>query len=335
MKILHLIDSLDAGDSTRQLQLLGPALASGTALQVCCLGPDTPCSAELRQAGIGVHALGWTRWFDPRAAWKLHKLLREAVPEVIHVWNLTALRALAVVAPGLLPRVVMSAVLPTADKLAWWDRRLLERVRCQTPAGVVLSEPERRARDCAPRSALGLGPTRIACVGRLEREYGFRQAIWAFDFLLLLYPDAELHLVGTGAQESALQALTHGLRSASSVRFLGDLTDVAPVVQDADIVWVPSLANRGQQVALEAMALGKAVVASDVACLREVMRDGETGLLIPPGDVVALARRTYALLEDQPLRERIGQAACQHVQQQFSLKAAVEQWRDVYSSIAA
>src|SRR5271168_2642004 len=105
MKILHLIDSLDAGDSARQLQLLGPAFAP----QICCLGPDTACSAALRQAGIVVHALGWTRWFDPSVLWNLQRLLRESAPDVIHVWHLSALRALAVVAPGLLPRVVMNA----------------------------------------------------------------------------------------------------------------------------------------------------------------------------------------------------------------------------------
>jgi glycosyltransferase involved in cell wall biosynthesis len=329
MKILHLIDSLEDGDSTRQLELLGPALAQSAALQVCCLGPDPGWSAALRRAGIVVHALGWTRWFDPGALWNLRNLVRETAPDVIHVWHLPALRALAAVAPGLLRRVVMSAPLPAAANLAWWDRRLLEWVHCAAPVGVV----SERALD--PSLALGLGQSRIVCVGRLEREDGFREAIWAFDFLLLLYPDAQLEIVGTGSQREALQALTHGLRSAASVRFLGALPDVAGVLQDADIVWVPSLANGGRQVALEAMALGKAVVASDVPCLRELILAGETGLLIPPGDVVALARRTYALLEDQPLRERIGAAARDHVQRRFAVGAAVERWRAVYRTIAA
>ncbi len=329
MKILHLIDSLDAGDSTRQLQLLGPALAQ----QVCCLGSDTACSAALRQAGIVVHALGWTRWFDPSVLWSLRRLLRETAPDVIHAWQMPALRALAVVAPGLLPRVVMNA---PAGQLAWWDRRLLECVRCVAPIGCVAEqEPEKRCQD--PFQA-EKGPDtfiRIACVARLEREAGFREAIWAFDFLQLLFPDAQLQIVGTGGQCEALQALTHGLRSAGRVRFLGALPDATTVLGGAHIVWVPSLANRGQQVALEAMALGKPVVGSDVPCLREVIRDGETGFLIPPGDVVALARRTYALMQDELLRQRIGTAARLDVQCRFPIGAAVELWREVYRSIAA
>lgn len=104
MKILHLLDSLDGGDSTGQLQLLGPALTTSGKVHVCCLGCDTPWSAPLRQAGIGVNAFGWTRWFDPSALWNLRRLLRASDPDVIHVWHLPALRTLAVVAPGLLSR---------------------------------------------------------------------------------------------------------------------------------------------------------------------------------------------------------------------------------------
>jgi glycosyltransferase involved in cell wall biosynthesis len=226
--------------------------------------------------------------------------------------------------------------LPATAKLAWWDRRLLQRVRWRAPLGVARSGPERQRGTSAGASlALGPGPARIACVGRLERAAGFRQAIWAFDFLLLLFPDARLEIAGTGSQRSALEALTQGLASTSSVRFLGAPSDAAAALQHADIVWVPSLANCGQQVALEAMALGKPVVAGDVPCLRELIRAGETGFLVPPGDVIALARRTYALLHDQPLRERIGAAGRQYAQRQFSVGGAVERWQAVYRSIAA
>ncbi len=329
MKILHLLDSLDDGDSTRQLQLIGAALARTGAVEACCLGPDSPQLAPLRQAGIGVHSLGWTRWFDPSALWKLRRLLRESCPDVIHVWHLRALRALSVVAPDWLPRVVMSAALPAAKKLAWWDRCLLQRVLWRAPVDVVASEPAPQEKSSADSVLC------IACVGPLEREAGIRQAIWAFDFLLLLHPGARLQIAGTGSQLAALQALAQGLGNTASVHFLRAPPDAATVLGGADIVWVPSLANLGRQAALTAMALGKAVIASDVPCLREVICDGETGYLVPVGDVIALARRTHALLRDQPLRKRIGQAACRDVQQQFSVGDAVERWREVYRSIVA
>ena len=176
---------------------------------------------------------------------------------------------------------------------------------------------------------------RIVCFGPLEREYGIRQAIWAFDFLLLLHPGTELHVAGTGPQLTLLQTLAQGLGSATNVHFLRVPADVSATLLEADIVWVPCLANRGRQIALEAMAMGKAVVASDVPCLREVIRDAATGFLVPPGDVIALARRTHALLGDQPLREKIGAAARHEAQLRFSVSDAAERLNNVYRNIAA
>jgi glycosyltransferase involved in cell wall biosynthesis len=353
MKILHLIDSLDYSGSARQLQLLGPAQASGNpSVEICCLGPDTPWTTSLRESGVAVHALGWTRWFDFSALWNLRQILRGNPPDVIHVWRLPALRALAVVAPNLLPRVVMSAPLPAKGKLAWWDRCLLQQVRCLAVAGVSdqdrcvhqgVIEPSLRVVPPAvvgdetpmmPPRTCGVAPS-ILCVGNLEREEGARQAIWAFDILHQRFPDAQLQLVGAGSQQPALLALAQGLQNAANVQFLGAQADVTGLLRAAEVVWIPSQANCGRQVALEAMALGCPVIASDVPCLREVVRDGETGYLVPVGDVVLFARRTYALHKDESLRERIGAAARQYVHRQYPLAGAVERWREVYRNIAA
>jgi glycosyltransferase involved in cell wall biosynthesis len=132
-----------------------------------------------------------------------------------------------------------------------------------------------------------------------------------------------------------LQALTEGLGNAASVQFLGARADADAVLRDADVVWLPTLANGGRQVALEAMALGKPVIASDVPCLREILQDGETGFLVPPGNVLQLARRTRTLFNDAGLRERIGMAAQDHVERHFSLAEAVRRWRDFYGAVAA
>ena len=299
-----------------------------------------------RQAGIAVHKLDWTRWFDPRVLANLRTLLHSMSPDVIHVWRLPALRMLALVAGDLLPRVVMSAPLPAKGELAWWDRWLLARVRCLAVAGA--SDQERCVRQGAVPSTLRIVPTAvgnadardveasshsIACVAPLERAAGVRHTIWTFDILLQLYPEASLRLVGSGSEDAALRALTGGLQNADRVHFLaGDPTEV---LRTSEIVWIPSLANTGRQAALEAMAHGRPVIASDVPCLREVIRDGDTGYLVPPGDVVQLARRTHALFVDPALRERIGEAARQYVEMHHPLGAAVERWQELYRSCAA
>src|SRR5688572_11834059 len=93
MKIVHFIDSLDYSGSARQLRLLAPARADGdTAVEVCCLGPETPWSQSLRDGGAIVHTLDWSRWIDPMVLWNVRAILQETSPDVIHVWRRPALR---------------------------------------------------------------------------------------------------------------------------------------------------------------------------------------------------------------------------------------------------
>jgi glycosyltransferase involved in cell wall biosynthesis len=327
MRILHVIDLLDTDDSARQLQLL---CAEGTeSLEVCCLGPERPWTQSLRNAGVAVHALQWTRWIDPSVISKLRRILHNTRPDVIHVWRLPALRLLALAAYEWLPRVVLSRPLPAGAELPWWDRWLLRQVRCvDVPPAVMDAES-------TPACANERAPAKtIVCASPLERPFGVRNAIWAFDIVHYLFPDAQLQIVGAGSQEPSLRSLVTGLQN-EAVHFVGAQLDLAPMLQTADVVWVPSVADCGGQVALEAMAQGRAVIASDVPCLRELIDDGETGFLVPPGDVVALGRRTRALFSDDALRERLGGAARQSVRQRFPLAAAVDRWREAYRLAAA
>lgn len=320
MKILHVIDARDGSD-LRRLRALAAGLIGADALEICCLGPG----AALEHAGVPVYRIDWSRRLDFGGLWKLRQVVVHSGADVIHVWQLSALRALAMAAPDMLSRVILSAELPPPRELGWCDRRLVERVRCGPPVALV-SEPD------DPRPAIPNDSPRIVCAAPLEREFGVRQAIWAFDFLLLLYPDARLDIIGTGTQIATLQALADGLGSAASVHFHPAM---AEVMELADIVWVPSLIDRGAQAALDAMALAKTVVASDVPSLRAIIRNGETGLLATPGDVIALARTTHKLIADPALRERIGHAASAHVRQHFSVGNAAALLREAYRAVAA
>jgi glycosyltransferase involved in cell wall biosynthesis len=346
MKILHLIDSLDYGGSACQLRTLAPGL--GDHVEVCCLGPEMPWSTALRQAGVTVHTLGWTRWLDFSAWWNLREIVHGMNPDVVHVWRLPALRMLAVVAKDRLPRTVVSGALPAAGKLAWWDRRLLQQVRCVAVASTTEREHGVRlglvhpavhvvplAVDCPPAPATASASGRsIVCVGRLDRAHGMRQAVWAFDIICHLRGDVNLDIVGDGPELAALRELTIGLQN-SAVAFHGSRADATDVLAGADVVWAPSQASCGQQAALEAMALGRVVIASDVPCLRELIQDGETGFLVPVGDVVQVARRTHGLLNDAGLRDRVGSAARESVNRRYRLVDALAQWREVYRAVAA
>jgi glycosyltransferase involved in cell wall biosynthesis len=351
MKILHVIDTLDRGGSARQVRLLAPALASaGCAVEVCCLDLGSRHVEALRAAGIRVHVLGWTRWLDATALLELRRLVRGSGYDTIHVWRLAALRCVAVAARETLPRVVVSSPLPRTGRLNWWDRWALRRVRCIALAG----ESERQ--QCAdngladlswqtvsaavpleghsPPSAVPSYPWRIACAGRLERGRGFRESVWAVDILRQVEADAHLLIAGAGTRRPDLREMIDRL-AIDNAHLLDPKVDAAELLAVADVCWVPSRVDAGRQTALEAMALGRAVVASNVPCLRELIRDGATGCLVPPGDPVALARRTLALLRDPELRERLGQAARQEVRARCGLAQVVSRWQGLYNDFAA
>lgn len=325
MKILHLIHSLDYGGDARRLSLLAPALAAnGSHVEICCLGGETPWAASLRAAGVPVHILGWTRWLDFSVFWNLRELLNDRCADVIHVWGLPALRALAIVAKRFLSRAVICE--PLAGERKWYDGQLLKQVRVMPFVAIT----QNRGPSSLKNSN---GDFVLTSVGRLEREDGMRQAIWAFDFLLYVFPHARLTLVGAGSQRSALGELSNGMGNTGHLQFL-DACDADDALRASDVVWLPRLADGGRQTALDALALGKPVIASDVPSLRAIIRDGVTGYLTPPGDVLQLARRTKTLLDDADLRARIGAAARSDAQGRFSLDSGVRRLIEYYGRAA-
>jgi L-malate glycosyltransferase len=119
-------------------------------------------------------------------------------------------------------------------------------------------------------------------------------------------PDARLVLVGEGPEQAAIERLVqqHGL--ASHVRFLGLRKDVARLLQATDLFLLTSISEGIPLTVLEAMAAGLPVLATQVGGLGEIVQDGETGCLAPPGDDAALAERLLQLAGDSSLRQHMG-----------------------------
>jgi glycosyltransferase involved in cell wall biosynthesis len=126
-------------------------------------------------------------------------------------------------------------------------------------------------------------------------------------------PEARLLLVGDGAERERMTALARELGLGEAARFTGFVShaDVVRYVNAADVAVVP-VPKMEREMWLspmklfEYMAAGKAVVASAMGQIVDVVRDGENGLLVPPGDETALAEAVGRLLADESLRERLG-----------------------------
>lgn len=179
------------------------------------------------------------------------------------------------------------------------------------PSGVELERFAGLDRGAA-RRGLGISAVDrvVAIVGSLHRRKGHEVLLRALAQLFGERGSVPLVLAaGDGPEREALASLASELGVAPRVRWLGRCEDVRPVLAAADVVASPSLAEGLGVATIEALAAGRAVVASAVGGLRELVRDGEEGLLVPAADPAALATALARLLDDADLRDRLGRAA--------------------------
>jgi glycosyltransferase involved in cell wall biosynthesis len=146
-------------------------------------------------------------------------------------------------------------------------------------------------------------------------------------------PGARLLLVGAGADDDALRVRAAELGLEALVHFAGFQDDPAPYLSACDVVLVPSLKEGLGFAALEAMALERPVVASNTGGLPEAVADGETGLLVPPGDASALADAVLALIADPTRRAALGRAGRARVEAHFDADRQFDQLRRVLAEV--
>jgi glycosyltransferase involved in cell wall biosynthesis len=166
------------------------------------------------------------------------------------------------------------------------------------------------------RHSLGIGSSAnvISAVSRLRHEKGLDVLIRSLDRIGV--DDLHLVVAGSGPEESGLRDLAR--RSRVPVHFLGHQNDVAVWLHAGDVVAIPSRRQSVGRLTLEAMACGRPIVATGVGGLPEAIADGESGLLVPPENEMALADALRRILRDRSLADRVG-------------RAAQERWRSGYT----
>ena len=177
----------------------------------------------------------------------------------------------------------------------------------------------------------------VGTVKTLRPRYGIHELILAFHRVADTSPSARLVIVGGGEQYSELHELVVNLRLENCITLTGHVShgSIPEYLRSFDIFVVPSLAN-GESfgvAAVEASACGLPVIASRVGGLPEVVLDGETGLLIPPGDINALAAAMSRLLSDPELRTHMGQAGRQFVLKHYRWEDNAKLMEQLYNEI--
>jgi glycosyltransferase involved in cell wall biosynthesis len=169
-------------------------------------------------------------------------------------------------------------------------------------------------------------------VANLRPEKDHETLLKAAALLIEDVPSLRVRIVGSGPRRAALEARTAALGLGSHVEFLGHRDDVPALLADADAFVLPSRSEAFPNGAIEAMAAGLPVVASAVGGLLDLIDDGHTGRLVPPGDPAALAAVMRTWIEHPDRAAAIGAAGRESVLQQYSFERMIASFEDLYLS---
>jgi glycosyltransferase involved in cell wall biosynthesis len=198
--------------------------------------------------------------------------------------------------------------------------------------GIALRDPAGPLRHLELLDSIGIPRSAqiVGTVGNLYPVKGHLDLIRAAQMIVVRRPAAHVIILGRGALHDALVAEATALGIRDRVHLLGYREDVQAWLTTMDVFTMPSLSEGLPLSLLEAMGSGLPAVVTGVGGMPEVVRDGETGFVVPPGDVGVLADRISFVLEDPSRAATMGAAARDLVIARFGLERMVAEYRDVY-----
>lgn len=184
------------------------------------------------------------------------------------------------------------------------------------------------------RESLGFSKSDIVLIvmARLEPQKGHKILLQALSTVWAEFPNIRLICLGTGALKDELNSLARELKLNEIVRFVGFQSNVADWLAVADIGVLPSFYEGLPLTAVETLAAGLPLVATAVDGTPEVVLDGKTGLLVPPGDPAAMAGAIRQLARQSELRQKLAKAGREWVLQRFTIERQIEQTSSLYLS---
>ena len=198
--------------------------------------------------------------------------------------------------------------------------------------GVDLARYDHQEACCTLPEEYGMEPGSqiVGVVARLELEKGHPTLVEAWPTVLRAVRSSYLLIVGEGSRRDALEEQVRELGIAHRVVFTGRRDDVPSVTAALDVAVLPSYREAQGLTILEAMALSRPVVASDVGGIPEMIEDRRTGLLVPPHDAEALAAAIILLLTNHPLADTLARAGHDLVHDRFCIELMVSGTQSVY-----
>ncbi|MFT5522789.1 MAG: glycosyltransferase involved in cell wall biosynthesis [Pirellulaceae bacterium] len=361
-RILQIIPTLVRGGAEKQLTLLAAQLPRDRyETHVAVLTHSGPLENELKTSDIPVHAIN-KRWkVDPLAYWKLRRLIRSLKPDIVQTWlfaansygRYAAIRERVPVVIGsercvdpwkiwhelaidrYLAKRSKKLVANSSGVADFYEQQGIPREKFHIiPNGVAAFDPPQSSREDLLADLQLPGDSKlILAIGRLWPQKRMKDLIWAADLLKVIRPDTHLLIVGDGPQRSRLEQYTNQVAIADRVHLLGLRSDTTTLLQHADCLWLGSGYEGQSNAIMEAMSAGVPVFATDIPGNRDLIIDGESGILVPVGDRAAFASKTNVLLNDPEQATAISRAARKRMIDEFSVEQMVARYADFYDEI--
>jgi glycosyltransferase involved in cell wall biosynthesis len=368
MKILHLINTLSTGGAELHLLTLCRHLKrKNVEIVVACLREHVKDSRSLRSdfedEGIRVVPLHADSRYDSRFLGKIAKLLRQERPDILHTHLPRADFAGAFAQffyPGLVWVCSVHGIYSDDWSGRWslplfnlmWRRAdvmlcishavrdwLVGRGMPAAKARVIHYgiEPQRFTESTINlREQLGLNHHAvIGSIGRLESRKGHDFLIRAMPELCRSIPNARLLIAGHDpwGYGATLHQLIDGLGLGEQVQLVGFQKNIAAFLSALDVFAIATQSEGFGQVVIEAMAAGKPVVGSNIAPLTEIIREGETGLMVSRDDPRAIAKAVAWLLAHPEQAQEMGKQGADRVYNHFSAGRMAEQTLSLYDEV--
>jgi glycosyltransferase involved in cell wall biosynthesis len=342
-----------SGSEAHLLTLLPDLRRRGWDVRFCLLHEREPGASEfaarLEDAGVPVVPVRLRGDLDPVAFLRLLRLVRATRPVLLHT-HLVHADAYGLPAGRLAGVPVLASTkhgfntFRERPAFAAVDRRLsrLANLHIAISAGLARYLAETEGLDGSRFEIVHYGiaaggdpqppphAPRLLCVGRLVPIKGHDTLLHALALAVASIPDLTLEIAGDGPLRGRLEELARDLGIAEAATFAGRVTSVADAYARAGIVVVPSRGEGFGMVALEAAERGRAVIASAVGGLPEIVDDGVTGVLVKPGDVEELAAAIAALAADPERAAALGAAARERALREFTLERCADRTDALY-----
>lgn len=362
LRVMFIITSMPVGGAeTLLVNLIRRLDRDRFAPQLCCLKEKGPLGDELT-GEVPVHERLLSGKYDLRVFPRLTKLFRtERIDAVVTVgagdkmfWGRLAARRAAVPVVcaalhstgwpdgiGRLNRLLtpmtdafIGVAAPHARYLIENEGFPADKVRV-IPNGVDTERfrPAREQVDLRESLDVPAGVPVAGMVAALRPEKNHTLFLEAAADVLRQVPSAHFVIAGEGPERPRLEEQARTLGVASHFRFLGNRSDVAQILSLLDVFVLTSHNEANPVSILEAMSCERPVVATDVGSIRETVRDGETGRLVPPGDRAALAGCIAELLVDPLHAQHLGRKGREAIRRNWSVEQMVEGYEDLINQI--